>query len=466
MADLTKNIMKSVEGLVFHLNAARKKARLFPATHTSVAEVITRLMESVQAIHKEVPKFSLAIANGELFFDGHLLTNESLVYPSLIGELTFLGLTSLSFERGLDLAELTTFVELSTRKKDDINALGGWLEAFREKDIRHITLDHVLARGDVRPPDPAQEAERASGLHRAALETITTVLTDVRQTRRFDIGLVEGVVKLMVGAALDKTEVFTKLMTIKNMDLYTFYHSVNVAMISLLIGIKLKLSVSLLNRLCVAAMLHDVGKMCIPESILKKPGALSEDEWQTMQSHPAEGAKVLALQPKIDPLILIVAAQHHARYDMTGYPTLEGISSQHIMGGIVAVADTYDALTSNRAYRKAMMPDHAMQLVIEGRDTHFHPQIVKAFAHMAGLFPVGTVVRLTTNEVAVVCKPNSNDICRPLVRLVSGVGPSAVGGALADLTKRSTGGRYLKSIVTSLDPADVGLIVERFTDHH
>lgn len=463
MSDLTRELVSSIERFVFHFNAARKKARLFPSTHATVAEVIAKLKDSIDAIHRERASFSLAIANGEIFFDRHLLPNESLVYGALIGDLSYLGLTSFAVQRGLDFAELTAFVGATTRKRDDIVAEGGWQEVFRKNAIDHISLVHVMVRNEAPRSDHAEEEQRAYGLHRAALEAVRTTFEDAQKARRFDVNMIDGVIKLLVNAAMDKVEILNRLTAIKNIDQYTFYHSVNVAMLSLLIGIRLKFPVALLNRLGTAAMLHDVGKTCVPEDIIKKPGGLNDEEWRIMQSHPVEGAKILAGQSQLDPLSLIVAAQHHVRYDMSGYPAGDGTPSQHLMSGIVAVADTYDALTSNRAYRKAMLPDHAMQLVIDGGGTHFHPEIVKVFANLTGLFPVGTVVRLTTGDLGVVCKANPKDLCRPVVRLVSGEGPDAVGGSLVDLTQK-TGARYLRSIDVSVDPADHGLVVSRFVE--
>ncbi len=463
MSELTRELAPCVERFIFHLNAARKKARLFPATHGTVAEVIGKLRDSVDAIHGKSPKFTLAISNGELFFNGHLLPNESLIYGGLISDFTHLGLVSLAFESKVSFEEITSFVGLTTRKRDDIVEEGGWQQALQKHRIEHIALSHVVVRGDEPQAGHGEEEQKAYGLHRAALEAVKTTFWEARETDSFDVDLVEGVVKLLVNAAVEKTDLLERLTAIKNLDQYTFFHSVNVAMLSVLTGIRLGLPTTVLNRLGTAAILHDVGKTHVPEELIKKPGPLSQEEWAVMQTHPVEGAKILALQTRLDPLVLTVAAQHHVRHDLSGYPRLTGGAGQHLMSAIVAVADTYDALTSNRAYRKAMLPDQAMKLVIEGRNTHFHPDVVKVFANMTGLFPVGTAVRLTSGELGVVCRANPDDLCHPVVRLVSGEGPDAVGGALLDL-RRKLGGRYARSIDVSVDPADYGLVVSRFTE--
>jgi putative nucleotidyltransferase with HDIG domain len=239
----------------------------------------------------------------------------------------------------------------------------------------------------------------------------------------------------------------------KDFHEYTFYHSVNVAILSMLMGSKLRFKESLLHKVGVAALLHDVGKVQMPLEILDKPGKLTKEEFEYMKGHAAEGARILA-EHGADPLAVVTAAQHHVHYDRQGYPEYEVPGDLHFVSHLVTVVDVYDALTSDRSYRTSMLPDRAMQIVIEGRGTTFHPQLTKVFANLTGMFPVGTLVELDTDELAVVCKPNSDDIFRPQAKLLTEPYGDNQVFRVVDLTERDANGAYLRSIVRSIDPHD------------
>ena len=260
---------------------------------------------------------------------------------------------------------------------------------------------------------------------------------------------------VMVMGVLENEEIFRGLSTIKNAHEYTFYHSINVSILTILMGSRLQLDPELLNKIGAAAMLHDLGKLRVPQEILDKPTTLTDDEWRIMKSHSIEGAKLLSEQQNVDPLALIVAAQHHAKHDLSGYPRFNGIDRLHIVSEVVAIADVFDALTSDRSYRKAMLPDKAMQIIAESRGTGFEASFVRMFAKMVGLFPVGTMVELDTGELALVTKANPDDLCRPVVRLVDPDAKQTSDPVFIDLMEVSDF-IYKHSIVRSIESPQRG----------
>ncbi|MCH7909883.1 MAG: hypothetical protein IIB38_09740 [Candidatus Hydrogenedentes bacterium] len=159
----------------------------------------------------------------------------------------------------------------------------------------------------------------------------------------------------------------------------------------------------------------------------------------------------------MDDLAIVVAAEHHAREDLSGYPKFHTLKRLHTMSKIVAIADAYDALTSDRSYCKAMLPDRAMKLIIEGSGTHFNPTLVKAFVQLSGMFPAGSCVELNTGEYGVVHKANPKDFYRPQVRILPRADERTTAFRLVDLTELNSAGVLRRSIVRSIEPATAGL---------
>jgi HD-GYP domain-containing protein (c-di-GMP phosphodiesterase class II) len=163
-------------------------------------------------------------------------------------------------------------------------------------------------------------------------------------------------------------------------DPYTAYHSERVAVIALEIGREMGLHPGLLESLEVGARLHDVGKVSVPDTVLRKEGGLSPEEWAVMREHPAMGAKALApIASLLGREAVEIARHHHERWDGEGYP--EGLRGEEIplLARIVAVADAYEAMTSDRPYRRALSPEEAARRIREGAGAQFDPEVVEAF---------------------------------------------------------------------------------------
>ncbi len=463
MATLPAELMTDVPKLVAHFHGARKKARIFPPTHAYVAESVQELMTVLERFLEQCSSVTLSITGKQLYLEGRLLADESLAYGDLIDELLERDLASVTFHAGVSLEELTSFVNLSNAKPEAISKWSGWEDMLREDGIRQIAVGRLVALPGAEDGDGGgQKVGISRELYRSALEAVVAAFMDARGQRTLNVDMIQDVVKLLVASVMEDEAMLLGLSTLKNLDEYTFYHSVNVAILALLMGSKLNLNSATMYNLGVAAILHDIGKIRIPEEIINKPGALTDEEYRIMQKHPLEGVTILAQQKHLGELAFVVAAEHHAHFDLTGYPRYSRLDRLHQLSNLVSVVDVYDALTSDRSYRRAMLPDQAMQLLLNGRGSQFHPSLTKVFAHLAGLFPVGTVVELDSGECAVVCHPNVDDLCRPQVLLVPEQGREAGPGPLVDLTERLPEDGFRRSIVKSIDPDEIGVDVSQY----
>lgn len=464
MSDPLQEILEEAKPFLLHLNKARKRARIYPRDHPYVAESLHRLFGSVENMLLTRDSVTLSVADGDLYVEGRQVPDDTLMYEGMVVDLTRRGLTSVTFHSGVGPDELTEFILLSVAKFADLERMGGVSAGLKERAVRNIAVDEKSLAlpgegGETADNDGSVRVTRE--LYRSAVQAVIAAYADVSARQMMNVELVESVVRLLVAGVLQRPDLYLGLSAMKSYHEYTFYHSVNVAILSMLIGAKLHLNETLLNRLGVAALLHDIGKVHMPIEILDKPGRLTEDEFRMMQGHSSQGARILTEQGA-DPLAVLAAAQHHAHYDMNGYPDLKRVGDLHFISHLITVADVYDALTSDRSYRTAMLPDRAMQIIIEGRGSTFHPYLAKVFANLTGMFPVGTLVELDSDELAVVCKPNPDDVYRPQVKILSEpFGDSAV-FRLVDLTEKSRKGDFVRRIVRSREPGELGIDVTEY----
>ncbi|MBI5642367.1 MAG: HD-GYP domain-containing protein [Deltaproteobacteria bacterium] len=261
-----------------------------------------------------------------------------------------------------------------------------------------------------------QEAKRirndAEDLVRGFMQSVVTG-TDIKSQQ------VHETVGEMVDSIFRNQNALTSLARLKSFDDYTFAHSVNVCILSLTMGRQIGLGESELHDLGVGAILHDIGKMLVPESILKKPGALSEAEFGVMRKHTSLGGDLLYKTRDISDESRYISLHHHEKFDGSGYQdSLKG-GEIHIFARIACVADVYDAMTSNRVYQKGMLPEVALKKMYALRGNHFDPELVDRLVKCLGIYPIGSLVELNTGETAIVRVPNNSHPLQPRVLMFS-----------------------------------------------
>lgn len=222
----------------------------------------------------------------------------------------------------------------------------------------------------------------------------------------------------VIDSIIDNDELLMNIIDLKNYDDYTYSHSVSVAILSLSMGVVIGLSKNILFYLGMAALLHDIGKVFIPKEILNKKSKLTENEFEIVKTHSYKGYQILKENSAFSYYSSIGVLHHHEKYNGTGYPfELEG-SKISLLGRIIAIADVYDALISDRPYRKAMFPSEAIEYIMGGGGTLFDSEIVKFFTRIIVPYPVGTGVLLSNDAIGIVFK-NYPDCCmRPLLKII------------------------------------------------
>ncbi len=273
---------------------------------------------------------------------------------------------------------------------------------------------------------------------------------DARKLKR----MCQGAVNLMV----KDESILLGLTTIKNYDEYTFNHCVNVAIYSLAIGRRLGFSKKTLTELGMTGLLHDIGKAKIPKEIINKPDKLDDDEWRLMKEHPMTGVEMMLKIKQLgemSPKMAIGVFEHHLNCDLTGYPKPIRKKDLTLFGRIIKIADCYDAMTTPRVYRnKTFRPEQALAIMVREKNG-FDPILLKVFIGIVGIYPIGSLVLLDTNEMGVVYETNSDPqyINRPKVILISqSEGRRKIGPAVDLKEMDGENKSYKRGIAKALDP--------------
>ena len=259
---------------------------------------------------------------------------------------------------------------------------------------------------------------KAGKIHNEAKSLVTNVLHDVKTGKAIDVEAFDVLADRMVDSVLRNHNALACLGRIRQKDNYLLEHSVNLAVLMGIFARDMKLDRETMHQAVVGAMLHDIGKVLIPDEVLHKPGKLTDDEFAAMRQHVVFSKELLQQTPGIKDLTVKIAAQHHERIDGSGYPM--GLKGCDICreGKMVAIADVYDAITADRVYHKGLPPTAALKKLLEWSGTHLEEKLVHRFIRSMGIYPVGSLVKLKSERLAIVQEAGERDQRQPIVKVI------------------------------------------------
>ena len=273
--------------------------------------------------------------------------------------------------------------------------------------------------GSARPAGSGEGRElKIRRLYQEARELQGKFIRHLKAGEPIDITPLAAVAEEMVDTMFTHGDAMLCLARIRAKDAYLMEHSMNVAILLANFGRYLGLERNVLKELTLGGLLHDVGKIMTPDEVLNKPGKLTDEEFGVMRQHVVHSYDILSNTAGITPTMLEVAANHHERLDGTGYPQrLKGdqLSLYTRMSGIV---DVYDAVTADRVYKQGMQPTQAFRILLKGINQHFDAELVTKFIKCMGVYPVGTLVQLSNQRLAVVMQRNEQQPLKPVVKVI------------------------------------------------
>jgi len=321
------------------------------------------------------------------------------------------------------------------------------------------------------PPPPVsatleQEIRTARPLIRDTHKLVRQQMKDVRNGRSLDTAAARECVADITESILRNPDALLCLSGLKKRDEYTYLHSLSVCILSITLGRDLGLSRSALLELGFGAFLHDIGKMRIPDDVLNKPGRLNTDEMRVMRKHPRYGIDIVDGSERIPASSRDVIFSHHERLDGSGYTQGVKGSRIHPLTHIVSVCDTYDAIISHRPYKDARAPLDATAVLYRARGRFFEPHLVHQFIRCIGVYPVGSLVALSTNEIGVVIGSNEERMRPKVLVVMDSNGQPLARPREVDLSRmlQTRSGRPLE-ITRSLETGAYGLHPLEYLSH-
>ena len=281
-----------------------------------------------------------------------------------------------------------------------------------------------------------EEVQRAIELCERSRAAVIDMFTDVRMGRALHFEEAENLVNEIANSVSRHPDAMISLARLKKTDEYTYMHSVAVCALMIALARQLELDAKSVREAGLAGLLHDIGKMAVPDSVLNKPGKLTDAEFGQVRMHPEAGARLLRESHRVSAQVVDVCLHHHEKFDGSGYPhRLEGddISLFARMG---AVCDVYDAITSNRPYKQGWDPAEAIRKMA-GWTGHFDRYVFQSFVKAVGIYPVGSLVRLQSGVIGVVIEQLPGSLLTPKVKVFfSATTRMPIAQSVIDLSER------------------------------
>ncbi len=448
------------ESFLQKLNSVIKHAQFYPEGHPILNESINNFQLFLKTIFVNYARMNINFFERDVFVFNRFVPRLGDSFEKLISFLEEREILEITILPGVTNREIYDFAKAISDKVENIRSADGVQAILANLDIVNIIVTNAKPKQEEKREDDfdADFNGVSEETYHQAVSVIKEIARNVLEGTPINLNKARKLVDSLVEKVLENPDALIRLSILKNYDEDTYYHSVNVMLLSIALGAALGFDKVTLSALGLASLLHDVGKVKIPPEILKKPDHLTADEWRIMQMHTVWGAQSLLTSKNISKVASITALEHHLGVDGSGYPELRLIRKPHIFSRIVSVVDVYDALTTLRAYRKPTLPDNALRVIHIQSGKKLDPLISKTFIKMMGLYPVGSVVKLVTGEYGVVVKPGKQDITRPKVIVLLDKDLNAYSEPLKiDLLEEARRGGPRHTILEAVEPASVGI---------
>lgn len=437
--------MEKIENFLKDLAVSLQIAKIYTTEHPSFKGSIDKTYNNLLDILSIKGELTIGFVGEELAFEKEILFDLSKKLRPVIFSFKERNIEIVSFVRGLVKEELTKLVSYFTIPKDELKKSAQ--EHLLLLGIRHITVGKIGIGGT-----SEVEVKKSIGrlqLYEDCLDRVDNSVTDVFSGNAIDYLDLRFTMVNVMENLIGRYQEFLKLTAIKKYDIGTFSHLLNVAILSIHFSYKIGFTRDDCLDIGIAALFHDMGKVYISRKIVQKPDRLTDEEFSKIKSHTILGAEILLKYVEtLGILPAVVAFEHHLRYDLKGYPKLAFVQKPHIASLLVSICDVYDALTQKRTYKRDYPPKMIYDLMMREKDGAFEPHLLERFFKTMGVWPIGTIVLLSNNNVAIVRQEHEEDIFFPVVQIVS----EGSRNELIDLKEKKSG----LAIERSLNPLSEG----------
>ena len=425
---------------------------IYPAGHPLIGEKVREIHEAVQTCLAAGEWVRIDVVRGVVHLNGVPVEGQIDAHSFIVD--------SLHIHAGVQPEEIGTAAEVLRKTTDDVREPVS--QQLSRRGVNNISVGRLIPLDTKwrsrQWPDHPQHVLDAD--YEESLMMAQQAFDQLAEDRRVDLRTVHDLVRLLMCRVVTSKAAIAQILAVKQYENLTYIHSVNVAVLSLLLGRQLGLDEQTLANLVEAGVLHDVGKTRIPLDVVKKPGTLDKRERKLMEAHPVIGAELLMQVEGLAPLTPLVALEHHRSVVGGGYPDLGDGLVPHVMSQIVSVADIYEAVTGARSYQQPTPPERACLLIARLAGTKLNTALVKAFVNAVTFFPVGSVVRTSRGELGVVLRTTLGDPLHPVIQLFDEDWRTPLN--VLDTSARDEGNEYQCHIVETVVPASDTFDVRQF----
>lgn len=413
--------------LIKALLTAVKSRSFYPSGHPTVMAALRELGTAYDAAVAGSGGAAVGRIGRDLVADGAALSSEIPFVERFRAELAAHDVEKITFQRGAGAAELENVVETLATPPERLREQGGLARVLALRGVQAVQIGRFAPEEQDAAAGEGRTWERARQTWERGLEGVRELTERVRAGRAIHGGEAREIAALLIQGLRGQRGPMLAALSLRQKSAYTFSHSLNVSLLMLAQVEMLPLTGRQLEEIAAAGLLHDLGKLQIPEEILNKAGPPTAAEWEILRRHPVLGAEAIARMRDAGDLALIAAFEHHRRHDGTGYPDCARPWPLNEVTAVAAIADSYDAMRSNRPYDPGWSCERVHDRMMDLSGTAFHPALLERFFRIVGVFPPGTPVRLSSGAVARVVRNNPAQLRRPLVRIMR-----TAGGAIPD----------------------------------
>jgi len=398
MTDL--DLHEGLSRVIAQLTAAITNTSLYSSSHPQVAQYIAKAFAVLEEMFLQKQEVTILLVGDDLVADSRAFPAGSSYVRNFVRILKKKGIERLTFVSGLTSDELVDFIKNIT-SLESTSVLSSARIKLGKVEIRVLQHDARHGGGTPGPaPDSAGDAasdliagmsntavapeviQELSALTAAELDDLKELYISVKQHKKINIHGIDDMVKGFIRGFRQELNPLSILASLKSAHEYTFTHVTNVCILSMGLAESLGFRGEHLHQIGVSSLLHDVGKMFIPEEILSKPGKLSHEERAVIETHTVKGARYLLGIEGIPKLAVLSALEHHLKYDGTGYPSIKGGWTPNIASQIISIADVFDAMRSKRSYQKNIEMSKIEELLVKESGKAYNPQLVVYFMKM------------------------------------------------------------------------------------
>jgi HD-GYP domain-containing protein (c-di-GMP phosphodiesterase class II) len=407
--------MRPVGAALLAMARAKQTAAHFGSEHPLTARAVAEVHDAVTRWLEQHGTLRVLIHEEVFYVEKTLLLEDSVRLDTLLTEMTERGVGLIEVRPGVQPWELGAFLDFLNLPAPQARRIGA-LAFLRQQHARHIVVRAVRVLAD---DELAGVRRDPQDVYRAGLRVVDDLYLRAANAMPLLLKRAHHVVNALIDVLGEDPVTLQAQAAFRAYDETSRHHPVHVAVLSLLVGLRAGLERGLLGTLGLSALLHDIGKTRVPREVLLKPDRLSADERAAVARHTVEGAYLLRGLAAQARLAMVVAFEHHANFDLSGYPAIGAKRAQNPLARVVQVAEFYDAAThAARGLRRPMLASDAVRFILARAGELFDPVVAQVFARVVGFYPVGSLVALDSGELAVVVRPPARRPDRPVVRVV------------------------------------------------